>query len=214
MAVNSQGRPSPQAGRLRKVGNTRRGITLPGWGWLTYTVSRVDEITEVRVRRLNRDTTIVLPNGSAPVFTANSQWLAYTIGGSPAQGETLEKEKKPVRSSTGIVELSNGRARRRAIGVPSIQRGRASRRHRAYPNRGPQPVPGGHPSRSSRHGRPRISRAGRDGKATLSANAAGVSARIVRRLPEGDRPSRKRFRTPRRSTSTAYQAAEKLNLAC
>jgi hypothetical protein len=91
-------------------------------------VSRVDEITEVRVRRLNRDTTIVLPNGSGPVFTANSQWLAYTIGGSPAEREKLEKEKKPVRSSTGIVELSNGA--RTTIAQSS---------------------------RSSRHGRPRTS---------------------------------------------------------
>ena len=44
----------------------------------------VDERVELRLRRLDRDTTLVFANGSQPVFAANSRWLAYTVTPTPA----------------------------------------------------------------------------------------------------------------------------------
>lgn len=108
LTAHAQGRPTLTPADYGKWETLGAAALSPDGRWIAYTVHRVDENTELRLRRLDRDTTIVLPNGSAPVFTANSQWLAYTIGVSLAEREKLEKEKKPVRSSTGLVDLASG----------------------------------------------------------------------------------------------------------
>ena len=81
----------------------------PDGRWLAYGVTRVDERTELRVRSLVRDTTITLAMASAPQFAATSRWLAYSIAVTPEERLKLEKDKKPVRSSAGVVELATGR---------------------------------------------------------------------------------------------------------
>ncbi|MBC7897196.1 MAG: prolyl oligopeptidase family serine peptidase, partial [Cytophagaceae bacterium] len=107
-AAGAQGRPTLTPADYGKWETLGAASLSPDGRWLAYTVARVDENTEVRLRRLDRDSAIVLPNASAPVFAANSQWLAYTITVSPAERERLEKDRKPVRSSTGLVELATG----------------------------------------------------------------------------------------------------------
>ncbi len=71
-------------------------------------VNRVDETSEIRLRRLDRDTTIILVQGTAPTFASNARWLSYTVQLTPAEREKLEREKKPVRSSTAFVNLATG----------------------------------------------------------------------------------------------------------
>jgi hypothetical protein len=58
---------------------------------------------------LDRDTAFVVPNGTGATFSADSRWVAYQIGVSPATRERLERERKPVRTALGIRELATGR---------------------------------------------------------------------------------------------------------
>ncbi|MCC6317360.1 MAG: prolyl oligopeptidase family serine peptidase [Gemmatimonadaceae bacterium] len=101
----------------------------PDGRWIAYTVQRVDEQVEVRVRRLDRDSTLVIANASAPVFNADSRWLAYTVSPTPAERERLERDRKPVRTSTGLLEL--GTLARHALAQSSSHRFSADGRHLA-----------------------------------------------------------------------------------
>ncbi len=81
----------------------------PNGRWLAYGVTRVNEENDLRFRPLDRDTAFVVPNGTGAVFSADSRWVAYLIGVSPATRERLEREKKPIRTALGIRELATGR---------------------------------------------------------------------------------------------------------
>lgn len=81
----------------------------PNGRWLAYGVNRVNEENELRIRPLDRDTAFVVPNGTTATFGADSRWIAYLIGVSPATRERLERERKPVRTALGLRELSTGR---------------------------------------------------------------------------------------------------------
>jgi dipeptidyl aminopeptidase/acylaminoacyl peptidase len=81
----------------------------PNGRWLAYGVTRTNEENELRIRPLDRDTAFVVPNGTGATFSADSRWVAYQIGVSPATRERLERERKPVRSALGIRELATGR---------------------------------------------------------------------------------------------------------
>jgi dipeptidyl aminopeptidase/acylaminoacyl peptidase len=81
----------------------------PNGRWLAYAVNRVNEENELRLRPLDRDTAFVVPNGTLATFGADSRWLAYLIGVSPATRDRLEREKKPVRTALGVRELASGR---------------------------------------------------------------------------------------------------------
>lgn len=81
----------------------------PNGRWLAYGVTRVNEENELRLRPLDRDTAFAVPNGTGATFSADSRWVAYVIGVSPATRERLERERKPVRTALGIRELATGR---------------------------------------------------------------------------------------------------------
>ena len=77
--------------------------------WLATAISRVNEENELRVRPFaDPDSLIVVEYGSRPVFSANGQWLAYSIGLSEEAREALQKQKKPVHNSVGLVDLGTG----------------------------------------------------------------------------------------------------------
>jgi dipeptidyl aminopeptidase/acylaminoacyl peptidase len=73
--------------------------------WLAFGISRVNESVEVRLRSLERDTTLVLAHATAPAFTPDSHWLVYSIGVSPPERERLERERKPIQNRLGILDL-------------------------------------------------------------------------------------------------------------
>jgi dipeptidyl aminopeptidase/acylaminoacyl peptidase len=83
----------------------------PNGEWLAYAIRRVNEETELRVRPLRRDTTIVVPWGSDPAFSANSGWLAWTIGISLDEKERLEEADEPIRLAVGLRDLEGGTVR-------------------------------------------------------------------------------------------------------
>jgi dipeptidyl aminopeptidase/acylaminoacyl peptidase len=81
----------------------------PNGQWLAYGVNRVSEENELRIRGVNRDTTIVVRYAVTPAFSADSRWIAYAIGVSPATRDRLEREKKPVHNALGFRELGGSK---------------------------------------------------------------------------------------------------------
>ncbi|MCY3706045.1 MAG: hypothetical protein OXH08_11225 [Gammaproteobacteria bacterium] len=53
--------------------NLGPALLSPNGDWVAYTVSRVDETAELRVRRLSEDSTRVFPWGEAPGFAPDGQ---------------------------------------------------------------------------------------------------------------------------------------------
>jgi dipeptidyl aminopeptidase/acylaminoacyl peptidase len=76
--------------------------------WLAYVVSRVDGDGELRYREIARDSTVVVPLASRPVFSSDNRWLAYSIGLPDSERERRQRANQPTRSKVGIVDLRAG----------------------------------------------------------------------------------------------------------
>ncbi len=76
--------------------------------WIAYSVTRVNEESELRIRMLATEDTDTVPYGSNPKFSGDSQWLAYSIGISPAEREKKEKSKEPIELKLEIRHLVSG----------------------------------------------------------------------------------------------------------
>lgn len=86
-------------------GNTR--LSNDGT-WLAYQVRRVDGSGEVRLRMLATEAKEVFENAGNPTFSADTQWLAFSIGLPPEEREKLTKEKKPIQNKLGLHSLVDG----------------------------------------------------------------------------------------------------------
>lgn len=80
----------------------------PRGDWVAVPIARVNEENELQLRGLARDTTIVVPYASGATFSAGTPWMAYLISLTPKERERLQKEKKPVRTSVELRNLSTG----------------------------------------------------------------------------------------------------------
>ncbi len=86
-----------------------RGTRLANDGrWLACPIRRVNGKNEIRLHMLATDAQEVFENASNPAFSADSQWLAFSIGRSPDEREKLEKEKKPIQYKLGLHSLVDG----------------------------------------------------------------------------------------------------------
>ena len=83
----------------------------PFGDWVAYVVTRVDETSELRVRRLADDSTRVFPWGSAPAFSPDGRWLAWTVGPPPEERERLQEQDEPVRDKATVMDLQTGETR-------------------------------------------------------------------------------------------------------
>jgi dipeptidyl aminopeptidase/acylaminoacyl peptidase len=81
----------------------------PRGDWVAVGINRVNEENELRLRGGPRDTTIAVAYGSAPAFSADGKWVAYSIGVAPKEREKLQKDKKPVRNSFEARNLATGK---------------------------------------------------------------------------------------------------------
>lgn len=107
-SLSAQSKPPVLAKDLPKweaLGATRLS---PNGAWLSYGIARGNEENDLRLRGGARDTTIVVPFGTAPVFSADSRWVGYFVGVSPSERDRLVKDKKPVRSSVTLRNLATG----------------------------------------------------------------------------------------------------------
>jgi dipeptidyl aminopeptidase/acylaminoacyl peptidase len=87
--------------------STTGGLS-PDGKWVVYAINRSDRNNELRFANLADATTKVIAFGAQPTFSADSRWMAYSIGYSEAQEERLSREKKPVRMKLGLMNLSSG----------------------------------------------------------------------------------------------------------
>ncbi|WP_420441829.1 prolyl oligopeptidase family serine peptidase [Candidatus Palauibacter sp.] len=76
--------------------------------WLAVAVRRVDETSELRIHRTDSDSVVIVAEGSRPEFSADGNWLAYTIGVSPDERERLGERGDPVRNGVGLLNLGTG----------------------------------------------------------------------------------------------------------
>ena len=89
-----------------------RGVELSPFGdWIAYVVERVDENSELRVRKLDEDSTRVFAWGSAPTFSPDGRWLAWTAGLPPDERARLEEQDQPVRDKATVMDLGTGNTR-------------------------------------------------------------------------------------------------------
>ena len=84
----------------------------PDGRWLAYGINRVNDTTELRIRRLDRDSTRTIMWASGPRYSADSRWLAWSVGVSPDERARLSDERKPVRLRAGLLSLTSGDQRR------------------------------------------------------------------------------------------------------
>ena len=77
--------------------------------WLAVEVSRVDGTSELRIYDRRRpNTPVVVDEGSGPVFSDDSSWLACEIGYAEKVQRKMEKDSEPIRNKLGLVRLKTG----------------------------------------------------------------------------------------------------------
>jgi dipeptidyl aminopeptidase/acylaminoacyl peptidase len=106
-AAVAQQRPTLTPGDYGKWESLGATELSPDGRWIAYVVNRVDEDEELRFRRLDEDSTRVVPYGGRPTFSPDGRWLAYSIGVSRAEREGAPASQPP-RSRMGLVELRTG----------------------------------------------------------------------------------------------------------
>ena len=79
--------------------------------WIAYVVTRVDEKSELRVRKLEEDSVRIFPWGSALRFSPDGRWLSWTIGLPPEERERLEESDEPIREKASVMDLQTGETR-------------------------------------------------------------------------------------------------------
>jgi dienelactone hydrolase len=86
---------------------TLGGFDLDPTGtWLVASIRRIDESTELRLRRADgTGEPRILEHGSAAAFSADGRWMVYRKGVSPDEREAAEE---PVRDRLGLADLAAG----------------------------------------------------------------------------------------------------------
>ncbi len=85
-----------------------RGGFSPDGRFVSYTITRSNRDSELRVAKLADGTTKVIPFGAQAAYSSDSKWLAYSIGQSEAEQERLRNEQRPVQNKLGLLNLTSG----------------------------------------------------------------------------------------------------------
>ena len=107
-------------GRWERLG----GVEMSPFGdWIAYEVTRVDETSELRVRRLRpnggagaaagatADSARVFAWGSGAAFSPDGRWLVWTVGVPPDERERRAASDEPIREKAALMDLSSGETR-------------------------------------------------------------------------------------------------------
>jgi len=84
------------------------GGLSPDGKWLAYGINRSNRNNELRVTNIPDGNSKTVAFGAQPAFSSDSRWVAYSIGISESQEETLKKDKKPVPKKIGLLNLTTG----------------------------------------------------------------------------------------------------------
>ena len=109
--ASAQDRPVVAPDDYGRWENLGAAVLSPFGDWIAYTVTRVDEQSELRVRKLDEDSTRAIPWGSAPIFSPDGRWLAWTVGIAPEERERLEEGDEPIRERAAVMDLQTGETR-------------------------------------------------------------------------------------------------------
>ncbi|KPK95856.1 hypothetical protein AMJ80_03280, partial [bacterium SM23_31] len=80
----------------------------PDGNWITYGYNPNEGDVTFFIENLNTDEVIEVSCGSRPVFSDNSQWVAYIVSPPESEAEKLRKENKPVKNTAELRNLSTG----------------------------------------------------------------------------------------------------------
>ncbi len=85
------------------------GVLSPDGSKLAVGIRRVDGTSELRVHEVGSSADPrVIESGASPAFSADSRWLAYSIGYSEAERERNRGSDEPLRNKLGLLDLSAG----------------------------------------------------------------------------------------------------------
>src|ERR1039458_6427815 len=82
------------------------GGLSPDGKWLAYGINRSNRNNELRITNIADGTTKVTAFGTQPVFSSDSNWVAFAVVNSEAQDEKLRQQKKPIQRKMGLLNLS------------------------------------------------------------------------------------------------------------
>ncbi len=106
--LHAQPKPRVMPEDYKKWENLGSGTFSNDGRWFVASISRVDMDGELQVYRASGGEPTVIANGTNPAFSVDGKWLAYTITLPQKEREQLEKQKKPVRSKLGLLNLATG----------------------------------------------------------------------------------------------------------
>jgi dipeptidyl aminopeptidase/acylaminoacyl peptidase len=86
-------------------------VLAPRGDWAAFTVTRVDEQSELRLQPLNGDSALIRPWGSTPRFAPTGRHVAWAVGVSPDERRALERDRRPVRLKAVVRDLRTGEER-------------------------------------------------------------------------------------------------------
>jgi dipeptidyl aminopeptidase/acylaminoacyl peptidase len=84
------------------------GGPSPDGKWFAYGIDRSNGSNELRIVNVATGSVKVAAFGAQAAFSADSLWVAYSIGYSEAQEDKLRKERKPVHHKLGLLNLATG----------------------------------------------------------------------------------------------------------
>jgi len=95
----------PDYGKWERLGPA---TLSPDGMWMAAPIRRLNDEHELRIRHTEQDSMITVDFGRAPAFSADEEWLAYSIGMSEETRKKLRKQKKPVHRKLGLLNLTTG----------------------------------------------------------------------------------------------------------
>ncbi len=84
------------------------GELSPKGDWLATAIRLGNDDMVLRIHKLGTDSVVAIQNGGHFTFSKDGRWVAYAIGVSSDARERLQKEKKPVHESMGLLDLVRG----------------------------------------------------------------------------------------------------------
>ncbi len=85
------------------------GVLSPDGRWLAAQVRRTDGTYELRISPAAGGKPKIAAFGAEPAFSADSRFIAYSVGVSDTEQDRMKKDHRPVRQKLGILDLNADR---------------------------------------------------------------------------------------------------------